>query len=205
MSSESSEHRPTGLMSLPLEIRLDIYSYLFDMPAYSRHRTCDAKVHANVLRVNKQINYEATQFLYSTQTFLAHPNLLASFPRLRAWYDPVKTASVLPRIRKFHVDIRLDCDLPYEEKAVIESFSGLDELDIDIQQSMYLGVGHGNLAKFEGVRGVKKVRIHGSTTGFEEYLLWLEAAMKSEPDAKIEPYVERQTGWAERLTHIHVF
>lgn len=201
MALDSSEQ--TGFLDLPLEIRLDIYSYLFTMPAFSKRKTPDAHVYPSILLANKQINYEATHLLYGTNTFLAHPNLLASFPRLRAWYDPVKSSSVVPRIRKFHVDVRLDCDLPYEEPAVTEAFSNLDELNIEVQQAMYLGVGYGNLKKFEGIRGVKKVHIHGSTTGFEEYIKWLENVITSPADAKIEDYVPSQTGWADLLTTIH--
>lgn len=195
----------TGFMDLPVEIRLDIYNYLLEMPAYSRRRSPDAHIYPNLLLANKQINWEATDLLYSSNTFLAHPTLLASFPRLRSWYDPVKESSVLPRIRKFHVDVRLDCDLPYEKDAVTQAFSGLDELTININQAMYLGVGHGNLAKFEGIRGVKKVEFTGSTTGFDDYIKWLKAAMMSQPEDKVEDFVQETSGWAGRLSTIHCF
>lgn len=204
MAIDSTRHQ-TGIMDLPVEIRLEIYNYLLEMPAYCRRRTPDAHIYPNLLLANKQINCEATDLLYNTNTFLAHPTLLASFPRLRSWYDPVKESSVLPRIRKFHVDVRLDCDLPYEKDAVTKAFSGLDELTIDINQAMYLGVGHGNLAKFEGIRGVKKVFITGSTTGFDDYIKWLKNAMMSQPEDHVEDYVKAPTGWANLLSTIHFY
>jgi len=37
---------------------------------------------------------------------------------------------------------------------------------------------------------VKKIKIWGSTTGFEPYIEWLEATMMSEVGLEPEPYVE---------------
>lgn len=203
MAIDTSRHQ-TGFLDLPLEIRLDIYQQLLEMPTYSKRRTPDAHIYPNLLLANKQINYEATHMLYNSNTFLAHPTMLASFPRLRPWSEPVKESSVLPRIRKFHVDVRLDCDLPYEKERVTESFSNIDELTIDINQAQYLGVGHGNLALFEDVRGVRRVTISGSTTGFEDYIKWLVNLMQSEQQTKPEEFIE-QPGWAGRLSTIHFY
>lgn len=200
----ASSQQQKGFMSLPPEIRNEIYSYLLSMPAYSRYESKDAHVYPALLAANHKIHDEATDLLYGTNTFVAHPTMLAAFPRLRAWYDPIKESSVLPRIRRFYLQVRLDCDLPYEADAVTASFSGLDELVIDVVQAMYLGVGHGNLKKFEGVRGVGRVRIMGSTTGFDDYIQWLEKAMMSEPGTEVEPFEPVQQGWADRLRAVHI-
>ncbi|KAH6987413.1 hypothetical protein BKA56DRAFT_669073 [Ilyonectria sp. MPI-CAGE-AT-0026] len=205
MAAETASH-PTSLMDLPVEIRLEIYQLLFHLPAFNKFARADdtsAIVHAGLLLANRQINAEATPFLYSENTFLAHPTLLASFPRLRARYGPIKESAVLPRIRRFHVEVRLDCDLPYDQDAVTKSFSGLDELNINVVQSMYLGVGHRNLHKFEGIRGVKRVHISGSTTGFKEYARWLVGVMQSEPGTQVGEFKASQWGWSDRLATVH--
>ncbi|KAI5461194.1 hypothetical protein BGZ63DRAFT_424110 [Mariannaea sp. PMI_226] len=196
----------TGFMDLPVEIRLEIYDLLLHIPAFDKFaRLNDPStiVHPNLLLANRQINAEATDFLYSDNMFLAHPTLLASFPRLRNCYGPVKESAVVPRIRRFHLQVRLDCDLPYEQDTVTKAFSGLDELEIDLVQSMYLGVGHRNLRKFEGVRGVRRVRISGSTTGFEEYIQWLEGVMMSEVGSQPCEFKDSKEGWTARLAGIH--
>ncbi|KPM36986.1 hypothetical protein AK830_g9558 [Neonectria ditissima] len=209
MDSETTtapSSHPIGFMDLPVEIRLEVYQHLFHLPAFkqfSRGEDTKASIHAGLLRTNRQINAEASPLLYSENTFLAHPTLLATFPRLRARYGPIKEATVLPRIRRFHVQVRLDCDLPYDQAAVTKSFSGVDELSVDVVQSMYLGVGHRNLHKFEGVRGVKRAHIAGSTTGFEDYVRWLEVVMMSEPGTQFEEFKPSQVGWADRLATIH--
>ena len=59
-----------------------------------------------------------------------------------------------------------------------------------------MGAGYGALKPFEGVRGVKKVRIWGSTTGFENYIAWLEAVMMSPEGSVPEEYVETNRGLA---------
>ncbi|KAF4465212.1 hypothetical protein FALBO_7940 [Fusarium albosuccineum] len=203
---QQQPHHETGFLDLPVEIRLEIYDQLLRTAPYTKcgRPGPDHQVHASLLRANRQIHDEATDLLYGCNTFIAHPTLLTSFPRLRSWYGPIKESSVIPRIRRFHTQVRLDVDLPYEAAAVTEAFSGLDELSIDVVQAMFLGVGYRNLRKFEGVRGVKKVRIFGSTTGFEDYVEWLKNAMMSEPGAKVPDFVPaQQSDWVKRLANAH--
>ncbi|KAF4970662.1 hypothetical protein FZEAL_9987 [Fusarium zealandicum] len=203
---QQQPHHQTGFLDLPVEIRLDIYDQLLRTTPYTKccRQNPDNQVHASLLRANRQIHDEATDLLYGTNTFLAHPTLLTSFPRLRAWYDPVQESSIIPRIRRFHAQVRLDVDLPYEADAVTKAFSGLDELSIDVVQAMFLGVGYRNLTKFEGVRGIKKIRIFGSTTGFEDYVEWLKKAMTTEPGEHVDDFVPvQQSGWVERLANVH--
>ncbi|KAL6881601.1 hypothetical protein J3F83DRAFT_66682 [Trichoderma novae-zelandiae] len=212
-SSTSSQPSPrVGFMSLPLELRFQIYAHLLSIPpdsksqSSSHHALSSAEpsprepshVHPAILRASRQINWEATPFLYAGNIFVAHPSLLAAFPRLRNWYPPLREAKTLaPLIRRFHIQVRLDLPLPYGREAAAESFSGLDELSIDVVQAMFLGVDCANLAVFDAVRGVKTVRVGGSTTGFEEYIAWLVGAMTSPVGADVAPYEpECESPWA---------
>jgi hypothetical protein len=203
MGLDHQQQHKTGFMDLPVEIRLEIYEMLLHIPAcnevarYNNDKL--ASVHAGLLLANRQINYEATSFLYSDNMFLAHPTLLASFPRLRQRYGPVKESSVLPRIRRFHIEVRLDCDTPYDRDQVTKAFSGLDELEVEVHQSMYLSAGHRNLHKFEGVRGVKHVKFSGSITGFDEYIDWLKQLMMSEPGTESGEFKPTHESWLNRL------
>lgn len=199
-SASTSQQCNTNFFSLPFEIRLEVYTYLLCLAPdsssrqqshrhlqllYHDYHASQSRIHPNILLANRQINYEATYLLYSTNIFIAHPNLLASFPRLRPWYGPLRETAVLPRIRRFHLRLRLDCDLAYDRVAAAKAFSGVDELSIHVAQSEFLGVGCDNLAVLEDVRGVGKVTISGSTTGFEDYILWLQNAMQSAPGCDI--------------------
>ncbi|KAL5094140.1 hypothetical protein Trisim1_008248 [Trichoderma cf. simile WF8] len=206
-SSSPSSTPKVGFMSLPLELRFQIYDHLLSIPPHPKssshhHLSSYAQpsehVYPAILLANRQINWEATPFLYSSNMFVAHPTLLATFPRLRNWYPPMREAKMLvPMIHRFHVQVRLDLPLPYDRKAVAESFSGLDELSIDLVQSMFLGVDCNNLAVFDAVRGVKNVYISGSTTGFEHYIAWLIDAMKSPLGAEVAPYEPQEDSpWA---------
>lgn len=56
----------------------------------------------------------------------------------------------------------------------------MDEVVVDVAQAMFLGAGYENLRVLEGVRGVGKVVITGSTTGFEGYVYWLKGVMEGE-------------------------
>jgi hypothetical protein len=208
MSSTTTPSEPrVGFMSLPLELRFQIYSHLLSIPPHSKSVShdllcCNSEapdyVYPAILLANRQINWEATPFLYSSNVFIAHPSLLASFPRLRNWYPPMREANVLvPLIHRFHVQVPLDLELPYDRNAAVKSFSGVDELSIDLVQSSFLGVSCNNLAVFDEVRGVKKVHVGGSTTGFESYIAWLKSAMTSPIGAEVVPFeVEAESPWA---------
>ncbi|KAF9869467.1 hypothetical protein CkaCkLH20_13064 [Colletotrichum karsti] len=180
MTSTSSE-----FLDIPIEIRLEIYSHLLLCPPLDKLAPDTRPVqrlHPAILKVNRQIHDEASPILYCKNIFLAHETLLASFPRLRPWYPPVKERSVLPRIRRFHIRVRLDCDPGYNAEAATAAFSGADQLVIEVRQSMFLGADHEVMQLFEGVRRVKVVKIYGSTTGFEDYARWLEDVMQSDAD-----------------------
>lgn len=182
-ASESSKPARTGFFSIPLEIRLQIYAHLLQLPDYHPHSPSDGQssqqAYASILRTCRLVNYEATHLLYAGNAFIAHPSLLASFPRLRPHLAPVSQPWPLACIRRFHLTLRLDNDPPFTAAAATEAFSGVDELTIYLAQSSFLAAGCANLRLFEGVRGVGRVRIEGSTTGFEEYVEWLEGVMRS--------------------------
>lgn len=198
LSKPDTSAQPSCLfLSIPLELRLEIYSYLLHLPPYCPHQRCPTShVHTNLLLANRQINDEATPLLYASNTFVAHPTLLTSFPRLRAWYGPIRESTIVPRIRRFHLRLRLDCDVPFDRDVVARAFSGLEELTIDLVQAVFMGVGCANLTRFDAVRGVARVNILGSTSGFEDYVSWLRDAMTSKPGVRIADFVPSQPRWA---------
>lgn len=168
-------------LDLPCEIRLDIYALLLLIhPPLDKvsPSSPQAWLYPAILSTNRQIHTEGTPILYGNNIFLAHATLLASFPRLRPWYPPIRERSVLPRIRRFHIRLRLDCDLAFDAAAATAAFSGADELVVEVWQAAFQSADHGALRVFEGVRAVKTVRVYGSTTGFEDYVGWLEGVMR---------------------------
>jgi hypothetical protein len=176
-----------AFLDLPVEIRLEIYKYLLLIPPYNILQVVrpSTKLHVALLRTNRKIHDEATPILYSQNTFVAHRALLASFPSLRRWYPPVKEPSVISRIRRFHVRVRLDCDPNYDADSVTAAFSGKDELTVEVSRAMILGASYSALRRFEGVRGVRKVKIFGSITGIEGYVAWLEDSMRSDIGSEV--------------------
>lgn len=218
---------------LPIEIRLEIYSYLLHLPPISREEDyCyrnqttlpsppssysssslaspaaiaaisskgPSRVHAAILAASRQIHGETMPILYSENTFIAHPSMLTSFPRLRTWYPPVRESTVLPLIRRFHLQLRLDCDLPFSLDRMVSSFSGVEELNIDVVQSVFLGVGYSNLQAFEALRGIKSVTIRGSTTGFNSYIAWLEEIMTMTAGEDIGEFKPSEDDFSLRLS-----
>ncbi|UNI19067.1 hypothetical protein JDV02_005284 [Purpureocillium takamizusanense] len=241
---------PLGFLSLPPEIRLQIYALLLILPPYSKYDLppCDYHHHHNsssshsspsppsqhhhahqqvsqkqhqhqqhdihpaLLQTCRLIHLEASPILYSLNTFVAHPSLLASFPRLRPRWrgGPVREARALARLRRFHLTLRLDCDLPFSRDRAARAFSGADALVVDAVQAVFLGVGCANLRVLEGVRGVGRARVVGSTTGFEDYVRWLEGVMMSPPGVEVVAFKgERGDGdGSDALSHrlnVHVW
>ena len=204
----SDPHRPTAhLLTLPFEIRLEIYSYLLLLPSSPRdHRVPqdDARVHPALLATCAQVHAEAMPLLYSANTFQAHYSLLTSLPRLRASLRPVTQARPLAHIRRWWMRIRLDAGCLFTEAAVTAAFTGMDEVVLDIWQTTFWGgAGVGPLERFEAVRGVRKVRVLGSTTGFEGYLRWLAQSMTAPVGREVAKYIpvdeterKRLRGWS---------
>ena len=80
-------------------------------------------------------------------------------------------------MRLVRLRLRLDGDLPFKPADAEAALSGLERLDVQLVQRAFLGVGCRNLAVLEGVRGVGRVSVWGSTTGFEGYVAWLAGIM----------------------------
>ncbi|KAK1984364.1 hypothetical protein LZ30DRAFT_436596 [Colletotrichum cereale] len=167
-------------LDLPLEIRLSIYNHLLFHPPIDKLNPARPvkRLYPAILSASRQTNAEGTTILYSKNMFLAHATLLASFPRLRPWYPPIRERSVLPHIRRFHIRVRLDCDLAFDASAAAAAFSGVDELVIEVWQAVFQEADHAVLRVFERVRGVKHAKVYGSITGFEGYARWLEGAIR---------------------------
>jgi hypothetical protein len=173
-------------------------SYLFTtLPegAKRRRRFC-----ANILRTCKQINAEGTPILYGENYFSAHPSLLSALPSFLLYTQPdrVKLPPVIyPRvaklIRKFFIHVRLDTDPRFSKRQVEESFSGGQELEIEVFQAMYGSCDFSVLKLFEDVRGVGKVIIHGSL-GDGIYANWLAKCMQQPEGTPATPYHEKYVG-----------
>ncbi|KAM0739156.1 hypothetical protein ACQRIT_006893 [Beauveria bassiana] len=191
-ASPPPPRRRTSFMVLPPEVRLQIYGYLLHLPPLTTTTIDEPRVSAGILRASRQIHAEAAAVLYGDNIFLAHPSLLADFPRLRRWYTPVCAAAPLPRIRRFHLTLRLDCDPGFDRRRAAAAFAGAEELHIRVVQTFFLSAGKENLATLEDVRGVRGLTICGSTTGFEKYVEWLARLMRSPPGTKAMPFAESE-------------
>lgn len=205
-------------LDLPLEIREQIYTYLLAnrlpdsrTPSWPDVDYPPMTLHPAILAVSHQTHQEALPILYSQNTFRAHPTLLASFPSL--YHPSPTTSSQLPQlsestcpgvrlIRRWYLRVRLDCGPFWDAEAVERSFTGAEEVTLQLWQSMFLECGNEVLRGFEGVRGVRRVRIWGSTSGMEGYLRWLEGAMRSPVGTYVAPFVdgdgeeELKAGWS---------
>jgi hypothetical protein len=198
------------LLNLPPELRNQIWRLLLLQDIHKRrgnlyhtipeHTRRQLRFCANVLRTCKQINAEGTPILYGENIFSAHRNLLATLPSfvLHLSSDPfccppVVNSRVVPLIRRFHIFVRLDTDPRYSPRQVEESFSGVEELRIDVFQSMYGSCDFSVLKLFEGVRGVGKVVIEGSL-GDRKYADWLGKVIQLPLGEIAEPFWEEYVG-----------
>lgn len=178
------------LLDLPAELRNQIYSHLLTVPPPGTPRPLGQRprVHVSILAVCRQTHAEAMPILYGGNTFVAHYSLLTEMPALCRMHPPVLSGRLIKHIRRYHVYIRLDCDAHFTAQKVAESFSGLEELTIEMYQAQYGSSDYTVLKLFENVRGVKKVNIIGSTRGFPDYAAWLLQAMMSAVDGMVAPY-----------------
>lgn len=180
---------PTSIVALP--------SHLFPAAGVTvrQQRFC-----ANILRTCKQVNSEGTPILYGENTFRAHSSLLATLPAFllltrpnRVSLPPVTCPRVAKMIRRYYIHVRLDTDVRFSRAQVEESFSGVEELEIEVFQAMYGSCDFSTLRLFEGVRGVGKVVVYGSV-GDGKYAEWLSRCMMSPTGTMVETYSEQYIG-----------
>lgn len=211
------------LLSLPPELRNQIWQNLLvqrydkkklqnllSPPSPTEDKACihrrNSRFCANILRTCKQINAEGTPILYGENIFSAHRNLLASLPSFVLHLQqqpiclpPVTNNGVTHLIKRFHIFVRLDTDPRFSRSQVEDSFNDAEELRIDVFQAMYGSCDFGVLNLFEGVRGVKNVRIDGSL-GDGRYADWLASAMMLDHGEEPEAFYEEFVG-GERAYH----
>ncbi|KAH7343054.1 hypothetical protein BKA65DRAFT_303743 [Rhexocercosporidium sp. MPI-PUGE-AT-0058] len=190
---------------LPGEIRNNIYNYLLILPTLSTPRLLgDPSLYPQILSVCRQVHKEAKQILYGCNTFLAHSNLLGEMPRLRSNYDTFHARNLISLIRRFHIRIRLDCDPNFSSDKATRSFTGVEELSIEVFQAQFGSSDHKVLKLFEGVRGVRRARIYGSVTAFPEYVEWLQFSMQTPEGIDVEVFDRERVGAQVRPYNIWI-
>jgi hypothetical protein len=182
---------------LPAELRNQIYEELLcantptklsDLTTAIRLPT-PAPTFPAILSTCKRIHAEAVDLLYTTHTFHAHPSLLTSLPNLMTTSKPVLYPTVLSKIKRWQLTLRLDTDPRFTAAQATSAFSGAEFFELKVWQSMFDGCNAAVLKLFTGVRGVKFARVMGSVN--EELARWLEGKMMSPPEEK------RQVQWCE--------
>ncbi|CAJ2507678.1 Uu.00g088640.m01.CDS01 [Anthostomella pinea] len=138
---EDPAHKPPTLLTIPFEIRLEIYAYLLTIPPPpppppSTSTTPSTRtpsptpyhapkptppLHPSLLHPCHQLHAETVPFLYRTNTFHAHPVLLTALPSLfnphsphlpPTHYPPIRTPSLAGLITKYRIRVRLDAEPP---------------------------------------------------------------------------------------------
>jgi hypothetical protein len=169
---------------LPTEIRLQVYEELLCRNAVNtkylakhgyRHDDSAGPLYPAILSTCRKAHDEAIYLLYTTHVFCAHPSLLTSLPHLITSAQPVLYPTVLCKIKRWHLTIRLDTDPRFTTAQATAAFSGAESLDIRVWQSMFDGADSSVLKLFMGVRGVKVARVGGSAN--RDLARWLEERM----------------------------
>lgn len=183
-------------LDLPFEIREQIYCHLLILLPSATNND-GPLLHPAILSTCHQIHHEALPILYTKNTFQCHPKLLTSFPR------PFPVARASPKrltetscpgvklIRRWYLNARLDCGPFWDAETVGQALTGAEALELEVWRSQFRPGGTEVLRMFEEVRGIRRVRIWGSTTGMEGYVAWLEGAMRSPVGSEVAPYVVR--------------
>ncbi|KAF1924183.1 uncharacterized protein M421DRAFT_73088 [Didymella exigua CBS 183.55] len=170
---------------LPAELRNQIYEELLcantptklsDIASTSRI-PAPAPTSPAILATCKRIHEEAKDLLYTTHIFHAHPSLLTTLPHLMTTSNPLLYPTVLSKIKRWQLTIRLDTDPRFTAAQATAAFSGAEFLELKAWQSMFDGCNAAVLKLFTGIRGVKFARVVGSVD--EELARWLGERMMS--------------------------
>lgn len=189
---EQKYREPATFMTLPVELRLEIYSYLLVLPEEwnPAKQAAPPALYPEILSACQQTYEEALPMLYKPNKFTAHPNFLTTIPRLHKTRSPVYASHLGGLIRRFYLPVRLDADPAFDEEKATAMLNGLDELDVEAWETQYFVAGPEALKPLEAVRGVKKARVWGDTMGFTSYARWLEQTMMKAVGEPVEPFEE---------------
>lgn len=177
-------------LDLPGEIRNQIYILLLILPppSLTDPLSTTASVHPSILQSCRQVHKEAKEVFYGSNVFMAHSKLLSGLPRLRPYYPPITTGSLISLVRRWHIRVRLDCDPFFSAEQAKAAFDDAEELIIEVLQTQFGSSDYGVLKRFEEVRGIKKARVYGSIASFPVYANWLRSLLMSAHSDLVEKY-----------------
>jgi hypothetical protein len=81
----------------------------------------------------------------------------------------------------------LDTDPRFTPLQIEEAFNGCEELEIEVWQAEYGTSDFATLRMFEGVRGIKKVKVAGNVG--KEYCRWLEDCLRTAIGEELRPFL----------------
>ncbi|KAH7384256.1 hypothetical protein DE146DRAFT_727577 [Phaeosphaeria sp. MPI-PUGE-AT-0046c] len=186
-SGKVDPQEESDFFRLPAELRNQIYEELLcpctpsikDLMHPPNHpaNVESPELHPAILSTCRRIHEEATDLLYTTHVFHAHVSLLTSLPHLTSSAKPVLYPSVLAKIKRWQLSIRLDTDPRFTMAQATAAFSGAEFLEIRVGQNMFDGCDSSVLKLLLGVRGVQVARVCGCSN--KELSVWLEERMMS--------------------------
>ncbi|KAF2126583.1 hypothetical protein P153DRAFT_297675 [Dothidotthia symphoricarpi CBS 119687] len=169
---------------LPAELRNQVYEALLcPNTLQSKDLTHDTKVPTSgqeplypaILSTCRRVHEEATDLLYTSHFFHAHPSLLTSLPHLTPSGSPVLCKSGIEKIQRWQLTLRLDTDPRFTMQQATSAFSNAEYVEIRVWQSTFDACDSSVLKLFLGVHGVRIARVCGSVE--PELARWLEERM----------------------------
>lgn len=187
-SAQSRSHHTliSPLLSLPGEIRNKILRVLLthetpivihSFGTLKPPKPVKLYLTPNIIQVCRTLHDEGRSILYGENLFQAHHMLLAGAVYALDSCRPI-APHYISLVRRFHVRVRLDSDPYYLPSQAEAAFSGKDVLEIEVFRSSFGAGDYRALHYFSGIRGVKKVKVHGSID--DHFARWLEGCMTSE-------------------------
>lgn len=173
-------------LDLPPEVRNEIYILLLTARYKPGQRESYAwrgqpGLTSAIVRVSRRLHAESSALLYSLNVFQAHSALLASMPFFSEISRPIVSPRHSALIRRFYLEVRLDCDPFWSADDLQRAFSGIAELHVASWQASFGTAGLDNLFPFVAVRGVGRATVEGSNVP-ADFARWLERAMERAKD-----------------------
>lgn len=183
--NSTNEATNSSFLSLPGEIRNVILRLLlthqtpiviYRFGALKPPRPVTLKLQPNILQACRLTYNEGRTILYGENVFQAHHMLLKGAV-FAVYPDQLISFNCTEMVRRFHIRVRADIDAFYLPSQVEAAFDDTDILEVEVFRSSFEAGGHGALHCFAGVRGIKKVKVHGSVDNY--FARWLEGCMMS--------------------------
>lgn len=185
---------PFRFLDLPGEIRNIIYRHVLTYKKSSASYYAPDRprlpytldLGPNILLACKRTFEEGSSILYGENFFHVHPSFLTKSIMPAMTRTEIDHPHIISKVRRFHTEVCLNSGPYHSPRQLKEAFSGMDDLEIHVFQTIDGEFGTWLLEAYTEIRRVRRARVYGYID--KELARRLERCMQSDEGVEHGPW-----------------